>query len=338
MEKAAVVLLNYNGLGFMQKFLPDLLALSRPHSVYVIDNASTDNSIQWLKDNHDEVKIIELKENHGFSGGYNIGLRHVESEYYILVNTDVQVTDNWISPVLKLMDEDDTIAACQPKIRSYHQPQYFEYAGAAGGFVDALGYPFCRGRIFNTLEKDNGQYDDTRPIFWASGACFFIRASLFHMAGGFDYDFFAHMEEIDLCWLLHTAGFRVYYCSESTVFHVGGGTLPQGNPQKSYLNFRNNLTMLYKNSNFFQFLWKYPMRLVLDCFAALREVYARKGKVSVMIVKAHLHFWGMYKKNKMKKITTKSVRKGFRIKELYNGSIVLQYFLNKKKTFGELNF
>ena len=338
MEKAAVVLLKYNGEGYLNKFLPDVIKHSEGYGIYVIDNASTDNSVKWLKSNFSQVKIIVLDRNHGFSGGYNLGLRQVEAEYYILLNTDVEVTPNWIKPVLQLMQRDKNIAVCQPKILSYHQPKYFEYAGAAGGYIDSLGYPFCRGRMFDHLEEDMGQYNDTRPIFWASGACFFVQAKLFHQAGGFDYDFFAHMEEIDLCWRLKIIGFKIYYCSESKVFHVGGGTLSGSNPHKTYLNFRNNLTMLYKNSNFFQFLWKYPVRLALDYLAAFRELLKQKYQLSFAILRAHWHFWQLYRKNKLKKFTTKSIRKGFKVEEIFSGSIVIEYFLKKKKTFGALKF
>lgn len=338
MDKAAVVLLNYNGKAYLEKFLPEIIKYSTGYSIYVIDNASTDESVASIKMNFPQVKTIILDQNYGFSGGYNLGLRQVKAEYYILLNTDVAVTSNWINPVLQLMENDKSIAACQPKILSYHQPTYFEYAGAAGGYIDALGYPFCRGRIFDHLEEDLGQYNDTRPVFWASGACFFIQSGLFHRSGGFDHDFFAHMEEIDLCWRLNSAGYKIYYCADSTVFHVGGGTLSGTNPHKTYLNFRNNLTMLYKNSNFFQFLWKYSFRLALDYLAALRELLKQRFQVTLAILRAHLHFWKSCRVNNLKKITTKSVRKGFKVEEIYPGSIVIEYFFKKKKTFGALKF
>lgn len=338
MDKASIVLLNYNGKKYLQQFIPEVLKFNEGHPVYLIDNASTDHSVEFIRQHHPEIKIISLSKNEGFSSGYNLGLQDIASEYYILINTDLQVTSNWIKPVLDLMDNDPLIAACQPKILSYHQPKKFEYAGAAGGFIDLLGYPFCRGRIFNTLEDDEGQYDDVREIFWATGACFFVRADLFHQFKGFDDDFFAHMEEIDLCWRLKSAGYKIYYQGQSKVYHVGGGTLPMNNPYKVFLNFRNNLNMLHKNSASRHFLWKYMLRCVLDIAAAFIYLTSKSLNDSLAILKAHFHFWKSYRKNKSKKEITNSNLNRYKFKEIYTMSIVYSYYFKGKKRFWELNW
>lgn len=248
MKKTAVVILNWNGRKFLKKFLPDVIKFSKKDAeVIVADNASTDDSVAVLKADFPEIRIIENKSNGGFAKGYNQALKLIDAEYYILLNSDIEVTENWINPVIELMESDKNIAACQPKIRSYHEKEKFEYAGAAGGFIDKFGYPFCRGRIFQSLEEDKGQYDDTVEIFWATGAALFIRAELYHKLGGMDDDFFAHMEEIDLCWRLKNEGYKIMYCPKSTVYHVGGGTLPTSSSWKTYLNFRNNFFLIYKN-------------------------------------------------------------------------------------------
>ena len=246
--RIAVVILNWNGRHFLEKFLPDVIRFSSDDaSVVVADNASTDDSVEYLKKNFPSVRIILNEKNEGFTGGYNRALEKVEAEFYVLLNSDVEVTQDWLKPLLRLMDANKKIAACQPKILSYHEKDKFEYAGAGGGFIDKNGYPFCRGRIFSELETDHHQFDDERPVFWATGACMFVRASVYHELKGLDENFFAHMEEIDLCWRMQRAGYEVYYCGKSTVYHVGGGTLPKNNPRKTYLNFRNNLITFTKN-------------------------------------------------------------------------------------------
>jgi GT2 family glycosyltransferase len=246
--KTAVVILNWNGRNFLETFLPSVLEYSaRCADVIVADNASTDDSVAFLQEHYPQIRIIEHPKNGGFSKGYNDALKQIDAEYYILLNSDVEVTPNWITPVIEMMDADPSIAACQPKLRSFEDRSQFEYAGAAGGFIDAYGYPFCRGRIFDVLEEDRGQYDDACEVFWATGACLFVRADLYHALGGLDEDFFAHMEEIDFCWRLKNNGHKVMYCPDSTVYHVGGGALPKSSPRKTYLNFRNNLALLVKN-------------------------------------------------------------------------------------------
>ncbi len=247
MDKVAVVILNWNGVEMMDRYLSKVVRLSEEASVIVADNASTDRSLSYLQANHKSVRVIRLEKNWGFAEGYNRALRLVDAQYYVLLNSDVDVTPHWLAPLVSFMDGHPEVAACQPKLLAVADHNAFEYAGGAGGFLDALGYPFCRGRIFDTVEKDRGQYDTTQEVMWATGACMMVRADDFHRCGGFDNRFFAHNEEIDLCWRMRIAGRKIYCVTESHVYHVGGGTLPKGNPMKTYLNFRNNLTMLYKN-------------------------------------------------------------------------------------------
>ena len=239
MTKTAVVILNYNGEKFLREFLPVVIKLSGNAKIVVADNGSTDLSVELLKQKFPTVELIRLDNNYGFCGGYNRALKQVEAEYYVLLNSDVEVTPEWLEPLVALLDSSSDIAAAQPKVLSYNDKDHFEYAGAAGGFMDSLGYPFCRGRLFDITEKDTGQYNDTREVFWATGACLIIRSAVYHKLGGLDEDFFAHMEEIDLCWKVQRAGHKVYYCGTSHVFHVGGGTLSKSNPRKTYYNLRN---------------------------------------------------------------------------------------------------
>jgi GT2 family glycosyltransferase len=246
-NNVAVVLLNWNGKNFLQKFLPSVIENSDNASIYVADNGSEDGSVDFLKQNFPSINIICFEKNYGFAKGYNMALQQIEAEYFVLLNSDVEVTPNWISPIITFLDSKEDYVACQPKILSYYDRSYFEYSGGAGGFIDRYGYPFCRGRLFDTLEKDNGQYDEDCEIFWATGACLFVRAQVFHEFGGFDEDFFAHMEEIDLCWRFKNAGYKIGYCHSSVIYHVGGGSLPKSSPYKTYLNIRNNEVMLIKN-------------------------------------------------------------------------------------------
>ena len=248
MTKTAIVILNWNGRKMLEQYLPSVLMYSKDEAtVYVADNASTDDSIELLEKHFPEVRIIRLDRNWGFAEGYNRALQQVEAEYYVIMNSDIEVTHHWLTPLTEFMDNHPEVAACQPKLLSMSDKERFEYAGAAGGFIDSLGYPFCRGRVFDTVENDNGQYDTRAEVMWATGACMMIRSKDYHAVGGFDGRFFAHCEEIDLCWRLRLQGRKVYCIPDSYVYHVGGGTLPKGNPMKTYLNFRNNLTMLYKN-------------------------------------------------------------------------------------------
>jgi len=339
MDRCAVVLLNYNGLHLLKKFIPLVIRYSEGCTIYVADNKSTDRSIEWLKTHHQEVIIIQNSFNAGFSKGYNLALQQVKAEYFVLLNTDVEVSPGWIHPILKFMDERAEIAACQPKILSYHEKNKFEYAGAAGGYIDILGYPFCRGRIFNTLEEDHGQYDDTRQVFWATGACFIVRASIFKEVGGFDDDFFAHMEEIDLCWRLQRAGYQIWYFGLSKVFHIGGGTLPKINPRKTYLNFRNSLTMIAKNTPASQLIWKLPLRLTMDSLAALKFFMSDSFYNFKAVMIAIKDFFGAYAKARQA-IVNKSARLKIRNEDylVYKSLIVVDYFIRKRKKFSDLKF
>ncbi|MBA4849253.1 glycosyltransferase family 2 protein [Emticicia sp. BO119] len=328
MPKVTIVILNYNGQGFLEKFLPSVIQHSQGHEIIVADNASTDTSVKFLNQTYPYIHLIQLPHNGGFTGGYNEALKQVQATYYILLNSDIEVTPNWVNPIIDLMEVNPKIAACQPKMRDYYKHAYFEYAGAAGGYIDWLGYPFCRGRIFDTWEEDTGQYDDTKEIFWATGACMFVRADVFHELGGFDTKFFAHMEEIDLCWRMKNAGYQIYYSSASTVYHVGGGTLHKSNPRKTFLNYRNGLAMMYKNLPTNQLFTTIFLRLVLDGVSSIKFLLAGSFKDIWAILKAHFAFYAM-----IPKLERKSPKQ---LKDIYPKSIVLDYFLRGKKRFGEL--
>ncbi len=307
--KIAVVVLNWNGKIWLEKFLPNLVKHSLEATVFMADNASTDDSVDFVKNNFPNIKIIINMTNGGYAKGYNDALKKIDAEYFILLNSDIQVTDSWISPIIDLMDSDKKIAACQPKLLDYKKRNIFEYAGASGGFIDILGYPFCRGRIFDHLEKDKGQYDDAIEVFWASGACLFVRASHFYEIGGLDEDFFAHQEEIDLCWRLKNSGYKIMVQPKSLVFHVGGGTLNASSPFKTHLNFRNNLFMLFKNLPTAHLFVTIAVRLVLDGLAALTFLNKDKGLQHVLaIAKAHFIFYFKIPKlmSKRKKIKQKN--------------------------------
>lgn len=300
----------------------------------IADNASTDDSVAFVRERYPQLRIIEMDRNRGFAGGYNEALRQVKSDYYVLLNSDVEVSPGWLEPVIELMEKDPAIAACQPKIRMYSDKGLFEYAGAAGGWLDYLGYPFARGRVFDVCEQDKGQYDEGEPIFWASGAAMFIRSRLFHEMGGLDTYFFAHQEEIDLCWRLQLAGYKVYSCPESVVYHVGGGTLPKGNERKVFLNFRNNLIMMAKNLPAAQWMWKIPFRFLLDSISAWKSLLAGEGVYFMAILEAHLAFlkWVAFKR----KESVFPQKRGGELRGWYPGSVVWQYFVLGKKTFSEI--
>src|ERR1022692_4022740 len=272
--KIAIVILNWNGKRLLEQFLPKVIEYSKGIAEVVIaDNDSKYDSVEFLRTNYPELRLIINHENGGFAKGYNDALKHVEADYYILLNSDVEVTKDWIKPIINLMENDKGIAACQPKMLYYKNKEKFEYAGAAGGFIDHWGYPFCQGRMFGNLETDHGQYNESCEVFWSTGACMFVRADVFHKLNGFDEEFFAHMEEIDLCWRIHNAGYKVMYCPQSEVYHVGGGTLPKNNPRKTYLNFRNNLLMIFKNAPK-KDLWKICLlRLILDGVAGTKFLF-----------------------------------------------------------------
>ena len=289
MSELAVVILNYNGRQHLETFLPSVCEFSTPHQIIVADNCSTDDSVQFLKEKFPQVSILNLEKNTGYSGGYNRALQKVKAKHAVLLNSDVEVTKGWIEPILRVLNSEEKIVACQPKILSLTNKGRFEYAGAAGGFIDSLAYPFCRGRLFDHLEDDLGQYDDERQVFWATGACLAVKLDAFNEVGMFDEDFFAHMEEIDLCWRFNRAGYKVMYTGMSHVFHLGGGTLNKYNPRKTYLNFRNGLAIMLKNESRLALIWKLPLRIILDWIAAARFLL-RQPTHSLAVVKAQLHF------------------------------------------------
>lgn len=290
-KKLAVVILNWNGKSWLEKFLPSVIKFSTQSDIYVIDNLSTDGSIDFLQTNFQEVKVIKNDENYGFAGGYNEGLKKINNDFYCLLNSDVEVTENWIEPILDLFDKNPEISAIQPKILSYDQKDYFEFAGAGGGLIDNLGYPYCRGRIFDEVEKDNGQYDDETEIFWASGCCLFIRSKDFWEQKGFDERFFAHQEEIDLCWRLINSGKKIFYTGKSKVYHVGGGTLNKQSAKKTFLNMRNNLSMLLKNLPFPYLILVIFSRLCLDGLAAIYFGYKYGIAHFWAVGRAHFSFY-----------------------------------------------
>lgn len=333
MKKIAVVILNWNGKNFLADLLPTLVQHTPPEvDIVVGDNASSDNSVEFLKQNYPQIQIIQNDKNYGFAEGYNRVLNKVKADYFVLLNSDVEVTPNWIEPVIDMMEADDDIAICQPKLLSFYNRDTFEYAGGAGGYIDKYGYPFCRGRLFTTLEKDNGQYDDACEIFWATGAAMFVKAKVWKQLGGLDGDFFAHMEEIDFCWRAKNGGYKVYYCPQSVVYHIGGGTLPPSSPFKTFLNFRNNFSLLFKNLQKRQLTYVFPIRILMDWVAALKFLSEKKPKEFTAVMKAH---WDFYRqiptlKHKRKKINQRKVS------NIYNGNIVLEYYLKDKKIFSKL--
>lgn len=332
--KIVVAILNYNGKNWLEKFLPTVIEKSQGAEVCIIDNCSTDDSVDYIKQNFPTLQLIINSSNSGFAGGYNEGLKNLEADYFILLNSDVEVTDNWIQPVIRLMETDDKIVAAQPKVKSYNRKEYFEHAGAAGGMIDINGYPFCRGRIFDAVEKDNGQYDDNIEIFWATGACMFIKAEAFKNQNGFDATFFAHMEEIDLCWRLKNEGYKIMYCSESTVYHVGGGTLDYASPRKTYLNFRNSLFTIYKNYNG-NVIGKIFFRLILDGFAGVKFLFSGKFKHIIVIINAHFSFYKAIKILKPKRLNQNKLN--FKtMTGVYSKSIVWRRFFLNKRTFNDL--
>ncbi|MGG9963432.1 glycosyltransferase family 2 protein [Ferruginibacter sp. SUN106] len=331
----AIVILNWNGRKFLEQFLPSVMASVYDNKrVIVADNASTDDSVAFVKLQYPQIEIIINNSNEGFAKGYNTALKQVQSDYYVLLNSDVEVTPNWIKPVIELMESNTAIAACQPKLLAYHNKTQFEYAGASGGWLDTLGYPFMRGRIFDICEEDKGQYNDAQPCFWASGAALFVRASVYHAMGGLDEYFFAHQEEIDLCWRMQLAGYKVYVQPASVVYHVGGGTLPKGNSRKTLLNFRNNLIMLFKNLSPGNALWKIPFRLGLDAVSAWQNLLKGDSGYFMAVLKAHLHFFKWLLFQKKQSVFPK--QKHGKPYGLYKGLIVWRYFVQKKKTFSEI--
>jgi GT2 family glycosyltransferase len=331
----AVVILNWNGKKFLEKFLPSVLSSTYANAqIIVADNASTDDSIQFIQQQYPNITIIENESNEGFAKGYNSALKKVVADYVVLLNSDVEVTPNWIEPIVALMEGDKTIAACQPKILAAQNKSQFEYAGASGGWIDKFGYPFARGRVLDKVEADKNQYNDAQPCFWASGAAMFVRAEVYKKLGGLDEYFFAHQEEIDLCWRMQLSGYKIYVQPLSIVYHVGGGTLPKGNSKKTYLNFRNNLIMIYKNSFGFSMLFTIYMRFGLDAIAAYKALFSGDFGYFAAVVKAHIHFIGWLLFHQKESLFVTPVHTN--LKGVYNGSILWQYYLKKKKTFSEI--
>lgn len=336
--KVAVVILNWNGKGFLEKFLPNVLSNSEGHDVIVADNASTDDSVKFVQDNFPNVEVIVNESNGGFAKGYNDALKVVKSDYYLLLNSDVEVSPNWIENMLAVMQEDESVAAVQPKVLAYHNKDTFEHAGASGGYIDKNYYPFCRGRIFGDVEKDEGQYDGIREVFWTTGACMLIKAKAYQEVNGLDEDFFAHMEEIDMCWRLKRKGYKLMVAPKSVVYHVGGGTLNYESPNKTYLNFRNSLYMIHKNHEGILPLFMLK-RLVLDGLAAVQFLTKLKIKHVFAILKAHFHYYraipGLTKKRKALKIVCKNsnMNKG----AFYTGSILYAKFFKGINQFSRLN-
>lgn len=343
----AVVILNWNGLKYLRQFLPSVMSSSWPNLEIVLgDNASTDGSIEFVTENYPSVKIIKNDQNYGFTGGYNKVLEFVDADYYVLLNSDVEVFPGWIAPVINLMESDPMIAAAAPKIMAYNQKEYFEHAGAAGGFIDSFGYPFCRGRIFYEIEKDNGQYQQSGEVFWATGAAMFIKKHCWHEAGGFDDRFFAHMEEIDLCWRLKNMGYKVMYCAESEVFHLGGGTLNTENPFKTYLNFRNNLLLLQNNLPFWRALFTVLVRMWMDLLAIFRFLGEGKRRDAWAVSRAHQNFvLSVLKGGRMKsevsgqtiELKRHKLPKKYPLSCIYKRSLVWDFFKKKKMHFTDLS-
>lgn len=338
MKKVSVVILNWNGVRMLQKFLPKVVEYSKGEGmeVCVADNGSTDESVAWLEANCPDVRLIVLDKNYGFADGYNLALQQVEAEYVVLLNSDVEVTPHWLEPMLVYMDAHPEVAACQPKIRAERNKAYFEYAGASGGYLDCYGYPFCRGRIFDVVEKDEGQYDDVAPIFWATGAALFIRLKDYQEAGGLDGRFFAHMEEIDLCWRLHSRGRGIVCIPQSVVYHVGAATLKKENPRKTFLNFRNNLLMLYKNlpkKNLKKVMF---IRGLLDWVAAFVFLLKGDGKNARAVWQARKEFKRICPDFASSRTENLAKATGQSIPEKVDYSILWKFHVCGKKVFGRL--
>ena len=339
--KVAVVILNWNGRSMLERFMPSVVQHSTGADIIVADNGSTDDSVAFMQEHYPQVRLILFDKNYGFAGGYNKALDELELrseklgvkyDYYVLLNSDVECTPNWIEPVIEMMEQQPDIAVAQPKLLMYDQKDTFEYAGGAGGFIDSYGYPFCRGRLFSTMEQDHGQYDDPCDIFWATGAAMFVRASVWHQLGGLDGDFFAHMEEIDFCWRVHNADYRVAYCPQSVLYHVGGGTLPKSNPFKTQLNFRNNLSMLYKNLPDNRHFWVLFLRMALDDIAALKFLLEGHRGEYKAVRKAHDEYvaWTPDLRRKREAIKPKQVPC------VYQGNLLVEYYLLRRSTFSAL--
>lgn len=336
MKQTAVVILNYNGAGMLRRFLPSVIEYSPEASIYVADNGSSDESCDVVRNEFPAVKLMVLDHNYGFAEGYNRALAQVDEEYAVLLNSDVEVTRGWLSPMTQFLDSNPEVAACQPKLLSFKRKDFFEYAGAAGGFIDKWGYTFCRGRIFNTVERDSGQYDDTTDVFWATGAALMIRNEVYKNNGGLDGRFFAHMEEIDLCWRLRSRGYRIACVPQSHVYHVGGATLKKENPQKTYLNFRNNLLMIYKNAPDCQLKKIMLFRKVFDNVAALKFLVSGDYAAFKAVRKARRDFKAMRSGYDKARAENMKLAVTTRIPEVLKSSILYKYYLGFKHTYSSL--
>jgi hypothetical protein len=338
MHKTAIVILNWNGLGFLKMFLGTVIKYSvdEKTSVFVADNGSTDGSPEWIAENFSEVKLIRLDKNHGFAGGYNLALNQIDAMYFVLLNSDIEVTQDWLKPLIRFMDNNPDVASCQPKILSYNQKDHFEHAGAAGCFIDKFGYPFCRGRVINKVEKDTGQYDNQINIFWSSGACMIVKSEAWKKCGGFDDDFFAHMEEIDLCWRFHKAGYRVCFLPESVIYHIGGGTLSYSSPFKTYLNFRNSLFLLYKNLPDNELNSVLFIRRILDGLAAVYFLFQGNFSSVASVWRAHIDYYRAIDKLKEKRKAVKKLEIYSSHETVLNKSIVFEFYVKGHKTYKSL--
>lgn len=339
-QDTAVVILSYNGKKWHELFLPLIVSeSSSAYSVVVVDNASTDDTADYIRTFYPSVHLIQIAVNNGFAQGYAEALTQIKATFYVLLSADFEVTPGWFSPLHKAMMNDPQLAACQPKIKYWRYRQQFEYAGAAGGFKDNFGYMFCRGRILDQIETDQGQYDDHIEVFWASGGCLFVRSELYHAVGGLDADFYAHMEEIDLCWRLKNAGYKIGYIGSSTVYHVGGSVISYGSPQKLFYNFRNSLILLLKNEKGHRLLWLFPLRLVLDGLAGIHFLSKGQFTECLTVIKAHFSFYGSllkwlrHRRQAQNILSDKPNSSG-----VYKGSIIWQYFVKKQKKFTALNW
>jgi GT2 family glycosyltransferase len=336
-EKIAVVILNWNGRALLERYLPGVVAHSDPHPVYVVDNDSSDDSKEYVVSNFPQVQWIQTGENLGYAGGYNKGLASIHEPFVVLLNSDVRTTPGWLNPIADHFAAHPNCAALQPKILWDRQPDSFEYAGASGGFIDALGYPFCRGRILHHLESDIGQYNQPRKVFWATGACLALKTSVFKELGGLDPMLFAHMEEIDLCWRMQRAGYDIWVQPESTVFHLGGATLQMDSPRKTFLNFRNNLSILVKNLPHHQAMALVFVRLILDGVAGFKFLFEGKPKHTFAIIKAHFAFYGRFSKIQRARAATAKhpFKKLSALTGTYSGSMVWQVYAKGKSKFSE---
>jgi GT2 family glycosyltransferase len=336
--KLAIVLLSYNSLELLKKFLPIIQAntpKSDDYQIVVVDNASTDNTWEFLGEQED-IRRIRIEVNKGFTNGYVESLSQIDAEYYCLISSDIEVSENWCAPIVNYMDAHPNVAACGPKIMSYDRRDEFEYAGAAGGFIDYLGYPFCRGRLVNVAEKDEGQYQDAREVFWVSGACMFVREETYHKAGGLDNNFFAHMEEIDLCWRFKLMGHEVHIYPESKVFHMGGFIIKYGSSAKVYQNHRNNLVMLLKNLPFEQLIWKIPLRMCMDVLTLLKMYFDGEFKASTGINRAHYHFLLYFRRWWKSRGDAQKLKTNPNLRGIYPKSLVWKFFVQKKTHFSDL--